>query len=93
MSTLSKSDDSLRSTRLVFYKEDIELIGKNLNTFLKNANGRCVNPNLSGEPTHTQDDQRYDGSARRQSDATKYESDEPIGRHELIRKCAEHKLD
>jgi predicted regulator of Ras-like GTPase activity (Roadblock/LC7/MglB family) len=42
MSTLSKSDDSLRSTRLVFYKEDIDLIGKNLNTFLKNANARCV---------------------------------------------------
>jgi len=40
--TLGKSDESLRSTRLVFYKEDIERIGKLLNTFLKNANGRCV---------------------------------------------------
>jgi predicted regulator of Ras-like GTPase activity (Roadblock/LC7/MglB family) len=39
---MAKSDESLRSTRLVFYKEDIEVIGKSLNTFLKNANARCV---------------------------------------------------
>ena len=36
------SDDSLRSTRLVFYKEDIEVIGRNLKTFLKNANAQCA---------------------------------------------------
>jgi predicted regulator of Ras-like GTPase activity (Roadblock/LC7/MglB family) len=35
-------DDSLGSTRLVFYKEDIEVISKTLNTFLKNAKARCV---------------------------------------------------
>jgi predicted regulator of Ras-like GTPase activity (Roadblock/LC7/MglB family) len=39
---MGKSDDSLRSTRLVFYKEDIEIIGKSLNTFLKNANAQCA---------------------------------------------------
>src|SRR5260370_25255863 len=39
---MAKSDESLRSTRLVFYKEDIEVIGKSLNSFLKNANARCV---------------------------------------------------
>jgi len=39
---LGKSDESLRSTRLVFYKEDIEKIGRLLATFLKNANARCV---------------------------------------------------
>ncbi|HLF92054.1 MAG TPA: roadblock/LC7 domain-containing protein [Planctomycetota bacterium] len=39
---MAKSDESLRSTRLVFYKEDIEIIGKTLNTFLKNANARCA---------------------------------------------------
>lgn len=39
---MAKSDESLRSTRLVFYKEDIEVIGRALNTFLKNANARCA---------------------------------------------------
>jgi predicted regulator of Ras-like GTPase activity (Roadblock/LC7/MglB family) len=39
---MGKSDDSLRSTRLVFYKEDIETIGKSLNAFLKNANAQCA---------------------------------------------------
>jgi predicted regulator of Ras-like GTPase activity (Roadblock/LC7/MglB family) len=39
---MGKADESLRSTRLVFYKEDIEKIAKTLNTFLKNANARCV---------------------------------------------------
>ena len=39
---MGKADESLRSTRLVFYKEDIERIAKTLNTFLKNANARCV---------------------------------------------------
>jgi hypothetical protein len=39
---MGKSDDSLRSTRLVFYKEDIEVIGKSLNAFLKNANAHCA---------------------------------------------------
>ena len=39
---MGKADESLRSTRLVFYKEDIERIAKILNTFLKNANARCV---------------------------------------------------
>ncbi len=39
---LGKADDSLRSSRLVFYKEDIEKISKTLIAFLKNANARCV---------------------------------------------------
>src|SRR5204863_8436633 len=39
---MGKADESLRSTRLVFYKEDIEKIAKDLNTFLKNANARAV---------------------------------------------------
>ena len=39
---MGKADESLRSTRLVFYKEDIERIAKTLTTFLKNANARCV---------------------------------------------------
>ena len=39
---MGKADESLRSTRLVFYKEDIERIAKTLVTFLKNANARCV---------------------------------------------------
>ena len=39
---MGKADESLRSTRLVFYKEDIERIAKTLNTFFKNANARCV---------------------------------------------------
>jgi predicted regulator of Ras-like GTPase activity (Roadblock/LC7/MglB family) len=39
---MGKADESLRSTRLVFYKEDIERISKTLLTFLKNANARCV---------------------------------------------------
>jgi predicted regulator of Ras-like GTPase activity (Roadblock/LC7/MglB family) len=39
---MGRSDDSLRSTRLVFYKEDIEVIGKSLNAFLKNSNAQCA---------------------------------------------------
>ncbi len=39
---MGNSDDSLRSTRLVFYKEDIEVIGKSLNSFLKNSNAQCA---------------------------------------------------
>ena len=39
---MGQSDDSLRSTRLVFYKEDIEVIGKSLNVFLKYANAQCA---------------------------------------------------
>ena len=39
---MGNADDSLRSTRLVFYKEDIEIIGKTLNAFLKNANAQCA---------------------------------------------------
>jgi predicted regulator of Ras-like GTPase activity (Roadblock/LC7/MglB family) len=39
---MGRSDDSLRSTRLVFYKEDIETIGRSLNTFLKNSNAQCA---------------------------------------------------
>ena len=39
---MGKSDESLRSTRLVFYKEDIEVIGKSLSVFLKNANAQCA---------------------------------------------------
>jgi predicted regulator of Ras-like GTPase activity (Roadblock/LC7/MglB family) len=39
---MGNADDSLRTTRLVFYKEDIEIIGKSLNAFLKNANAQCA---------------------------------------------------
>jgi len=39
---MGNSDDSLRSTRLVFYKEDIEIIGKSLKVFLQNANAQCA---------------------------------------------------
>jgi predicted regulator of Ras-like GTPase activity (Roadblock/LC7/MglB family) len=39
---MGRSDDSLRTTRLVFYKEDIEVIGKTLKVFLKNANAQCA---------------------------------------------------
>lgn len=39
---MGRSDDSLRSTRLVFYKEDIEVIGRSLNSFLKNSNAQCA---------------------------------------------------
>jgi predicted regulator of Ras-like GTPase activity (Roadblock/LC7/MglB family) len=39
---MGNADDSLRSTRLVFYKEDVEIIGKSLNAFLKNANAQCA---------------------------------------------------
>ena len=38
---MGKADESLRSTRLVFYKEDIDRISKCLNAFLKTANARC----------------------------------------------------
>lgn len=39
---MGNADDSLRSTRLVFYKEDIETIGKTIRSFLKNANAQCA---------------------------------------------------
>jgi len=39
---MGNADDSLRSTRLVFYKEDIEVIGKTIRSFLKNANAQCA---------------------------------------------------
>lgn len=39
---MGKADDSLRSTRLVFYKEDIEVIGRTLQVFLKNSNANCA---------------------------------------------------
>jgi predicted regulator of Ras-like GTPase activity (Roadblock/LC7/MglB family) len=39
---MGNSDDSLRSTRLVFYKEDIEAIGRCLRTFLRNSNANCA---------------------------------------------------
>lgn len=39
---MGRSDESLRATRLVFYKEDIEAIGKALISFLKNSNARCA---------------------------------------------------
>ena len=39
---VGKADESLRSTRLVFYKEDIEKISKVLNVFLRNANAKCA---------------------------------------------------
>jgi len=39
---MGNADDSLRTTRLVFYKEDIEVIGKSLTAFLKNANAQCA---------------------------------------------------
>lgn len=36
------TDEALRATRLVFYKEDIEAIGRSLHSFLKNANAQCA---------------------------------------------------
>jgi len=39
---MGRSDESLRATRLVFYKEDIEVIGKTLTVFLKNAYAQCA---------------------------------------------------
>ena len=39
---MGKADESLRRTRLVFYKEDIDKIAKTLIAFLKNANARCA---------------------------------------------------
>ena len=39
---MGKSDESLRSTRLVFYKEDIEAIGRSLQVFLKNSNANSA---------------------------------------------------
>ena len=39
---MGRSDESLRSTRLVFYKEDIEAIGRSLNVFLRNSNAQCA---------------------------------------------------
>lgn len=39
---MGKADESLRSSRLVFYKEDIEKIEKTLMQFIKNANAKCA---------------------------------------------------
>lgn len=39
---MANSDESLRSTRLVFYKEDIEAIGRSLQMFLRNSNAHCA---------------------------------------------------
>lgn len=39
---MAASDETLRSTRLIFYKDDIETIGRSLQAFLKNANARCA---------------------------------------------------
>src|ERR1043165_9559705 len=39
---MGRSDESLRATRLVFYREDIEVIGKTLTVLLKNANAQCA---------------------------------------------------
>ena len=39
---MGSSDESLRSTRLAFCKEDIDVIGKTLVAFLKNANAWCA---------------------------------------------------
>ncbi len=39
---MGKADDSLRTSRLVFYKEDIEKIEKALAQFLKNSNAKCA---------------------------------------------------
>ena len=38
---MGKQDEGLRSSRLVFYKEDIERIEKVLGQFLKSANAKC----------------------------------------------------
>ena len=37
-----KQDEGLRSSRLVFYKEDVEKIEKVLSQFLKSANAKCA---------------------------------------------------
>ena len=39
---MGKADETLRTSRMVFYKEDIDRIAKVLNVFLRNANARCV---------------------------------------------------
>jgi len=39
---VGKQDEGLRSSRLVFYKEDIEKIEKILGQFLKSANAKCA---------------------------------------------------
>jgi predicted regulator of Ras-like GTPase activity (Roadblock/LC7/MglB family) len=39
---MGKQDEGLRSSRLVFYKEDIERIEKILGGFLKSANAKCA---------------------------------------------------
>jgi predicted regulator of Ras-like GTPase activity (Roadblock/LC7/MglB family) len=39
---MGKADEGLRSSRLVFYKEDIEQVDKTLAVFLKNANAKCA---------------------------------------------------
>jgi predicted regulator of Ras-like GTPase activity (Roadblock/LC7/MglB family) len=39
---MGKQDEGLRSSRLVFYKEDIERIEKVLGQFLKSANAKCA---------------------------------------------------
>ena len=38
----SRADDSLKSSRLVFYKDDMERIEKILNQFLQSANAKCA---------------------------------------------------
>ncbi|MBI2933801.1 MAG: roadblock/LC7 domain-containing protein [Planctomycetes bacterium] len=39
---MGKQDEGLRSSRLVFYKEDVEKIEKVLGQFLKSANAKCA---------------------------------------------------
>ncbi len=39
---MGKSDEGMRSSRLVFYKEDIEKIERVLAQFLKSANAKCA---------------------------------------------------
>lgn len=39
---MAKADDALKHTRLVFYKDDIDKIGKILIGFLKSSNARCT---------------------------------------------------
>ena len=39
---MGRADDSLRSSRLIFYKEDMERIDRILDQFLQNANAKCA---------------------------------------------------
>ena len=39
---MGKADESLRNSRLVFYKEDIDKIEKTLVQFLRSANAKCA---------------------------------------------------